>query len=88
MTSDLRKTLWTDRPCPVPDCEYRITDAGTGGRHLERAHESVGRWAASKRPRYQDVEQVDGGDTIIYDIENGHAWVQSDLSIEVGGRRL
>lgn len=36
-----------------------------------------------EKPRYQSFA-VDGGDRIIYDVENEDAWIQSDTFVDFG----
>jgi len=68
------------RPCPVDGCDHRILDADTGGRHLDRVHDEVGRWEAN---RYRAVDNVDGSDLVIFDVTDGKRWLQSDCYREV-----
>ena len=77
---ETKRESWACRQCPVDGCDHRILNADTGGRHLDRAHDEAGRWAAN---RYRAVDNVDGGDVVIYDVTAGDRWIQSDQFMEV-----
>lgn len=77
---EARRETWAGRECPVPECGHRVLNADTGGRHLDRVHDEEGRWAAN---RYRAVDNVEGGDVVIYDILHGNRWVQSSVTMEV-----
>lgn len=69
-----------DVECPVDGCKQRFNSCHGAGRHLEIIHDEIGRWTSN---RFQSVDNVDGNSVVIYDRENGEAWIQSDLTVEV-----
>lgn len=69
-----------DIECPVSDCKQRFSSSHGAGRHIEIIHDEIGRWTTN---RYQSVDNVDGDHVVIYDRENGDAWLQSNHTVEV-----
>jgi hypothetical protein len=77
---EARRESWAGRPCPVEGCQQRFTNADTGGRHLDQAHDERGRWAANRLNTIQNVGR--NQETIIYDDQMDGRWIQSSLVVE------
>jgi len=77
---ETRRESWADRPFPVDDCQQRFTNADTAGRHLDRAHDERGRWAANRLDTVENVGR--NQETIIYDDKIDERWIQSSLVVE------